>query len=148
MIKNSPTVSSLVKQMAAILRAHIGVAEPTAAGGDLVSLVRAYWQVHNLIDAPEDGPRTRRHPLNRAQHIDLEHISLTLYRQIMALTGLSFYPSWQLCISAVRIEAEGCAITSEFALAEIERLKRYVVDLGFKEQIVAERWMIEEGATA
>ncbi len=147
-MKNSPVVAKLTLEIAAIIRQHLALPEPTASGGDLVSLVAAYWHIHNLIDAPEDAPRKTRHPLNRAHLIDLEHVSLTLYRQIMAITGLSFHPSWQLCVSAVRIEEEGGLLTSDFALAEIERLKHYVVDLGFREQIVIERWMVEEGATA
>lgn len=148
MIKNTPVVASLSIEIAAILRKHIGVPEPTTKGGDLVSLVQAYWKIHSLIDAPEDVPRTRRHPLNRHQLMDLEHVSLTLYRQIMALTGLSFYPSWQVCVAAVRIEAEGVDLDSEVGTTEVARLKQYVDELGFKEQIVTERWMVEEGATA
>lgn len=148
MIKNSPVVANLAMEIAAIVRQHLGVPEPTAKGGDLVSLVQAYWHIHNLIDAPEDKPRTKRHPLNQGQLIDLERVSLTIYRQIMALTGLSFYPSWQVCVAAVRIEAAGGLLDSEIGLAEIDRLKKWVDELGFKAQIIAERWMVEEGATA
>ena len=148
MIKNSPVVANLTMEIAATIRQHLNVPEPTATGGDLVSLVQAYWHIHNLIDAPEDKPRTKRHPLNHGQLIDLERVSLTIYRQIMALTGLSFYPSWQICVSAVRIEAAGALLDSEIGAAEIERLKGWIDEMGFKEQIVAERWMVEEGATA
>ena len=148
MIKNSPVVARLTTEIAAIIRQHLNVPEPTANGGDLISLVQAYWHIHNLIDAPEDKPRTKRHPLNHGQLIDLERVSLTIYRQIMALTGLSFYPSWQICVAAVRIEAAAQLLDSEIGLAEVDRLKKWVDDLGFKEQIIAERWMVEEGATA
>ena len=148
MIKNSPVVASLTMEIAAIIRQHLSVPEPTAKGGDLVSLVQAYWHIHNLIDAPEDKPRTKRHPLNQGQLIDLERVSLTIYRQIMALTGLSFYPAWQVCVAAVRIEAARGLLDSEIGLAEIDRLKKWVDELGFKAQIIAERWMVEEGATA
>ncbi|ANF84618.1 hypothetical protein A7J50_1179 [Pseudomonas antarctica] len=148
MIKNSPVVASLTMEIAAIIRQHLNVPEPTAKGGDLVSLVQAYWHIHNLIDAPEDQPRIKRHPLNQGQLIDLERVSLTIYRQIMALTGLSFYPAWQICVSAVRIEAAEELLDSEIGELEIARLKKWVDDLSFKDQIIAERWMVEEGATA
>lgn len=148
MIKNSLVVANLSMEIAAIVRQHLGVPEPTAKGGDLVSLVQAYWHIHNLIDAPEDKPRTKRHPLNQGQLIDLERVSLTIYRQIMALTGLSFYPSWQVCVAAVRIEAAGGLLDSQIGLAEVDRLKKWVDELGFKAQIITERWMVEEGATA
>ncbi|MBX7274595.1 hypothetical protein K2E95_01295 [Pseudomonas sp. ERGC3:01] len=132
MIKNSPVVANLTMEIAAIVRQHLCVPEPTANGGDLVSLVQAYWHIHNLIDAPEDKPRTKRHPLNQGQLIDLERVSLTIYRQIMTLTGLSFYPAWQVCVAAVRIEAEGELLDSEIGLAELDRLKKWVDELGFQ----------------
>ena len=147
-MKNSPTVARLALEIAAAVRQHLELPEPTASGGDLVSLVTAYWHIHNLIDAPEDGPRTKRHPLSRTQLIDLERVSLTLYRQIMAITGLSVYPSWQICIAAIQIEAEGGQLDSDIGRWEIAHLKQWVTELGFKEQIVIERWMVEEEATA
>ncbi|AKS06953.1 hypothetical protein [Pseudomonas trivialis] len=148
MIENSPVVASLTMEIAAIIRQHLSVPEPTAKGGDLVSLVQSYWHIHDLIDAPEDNPRTKRHPLNRVQLIDLQHVSLTIYRQIMALTGLSFYAAWQVCVAAVRIEAAGGLLDTEIGQTEITRLKAWVSARGIKEQIIAERWMVEEGATA
>lgn len=148
MIKNSPVVANLTMEIAAIIRKHLDVPEPTATGGDLVSLVQSYWHIHDLIDAPEDNPRTKRHPLNRGQLIDLQRVSLTIYRQIMGLTGLSFYPAWQVCVAAVRIEADGGLLDSETGQAEIIRLKEWVSQRGIKEQIITERWMVEEGATA
>lgn len=148
MIKNSPIVAGLTMEIAAIIRQHLNVPEPTAKGGDLVSLVQSYWHIHDLIDAPEDNPRTKRHPLNRGQLIDLQRVSLTIYRQIMALTGLSFYPAWQVCVAAVRIGDAGVKVDSEIGQAEIARLKAWVSGRGVRDQIITERWMVEEGATA
>lgn len=147
-MKNSPAVAKLSLDLAAIVRRHIDVPEPTAAGGDLPSLVSAYWKVSGIIDAQEEGPRTRRHRLNHGQLVDLEHISLAIYRQVMALTGLSINPAWRCVMSAIRIEVMGGDITTPEAQREVQELLSWVAGCGFREQIILERWMVLEGATA
>ncbi|WP_342650893.1 hypothetical protein [Pseudomonas sp. REB1044] len=147
-MKNSPAIARLSLDLAAMVRRHINVPEPTATGGDLPSLVGAYWKVSGIIDAPEDGARTRRHPLNQAQLIDLEHISMAIYRQVMALTGMSVNPAWRCVMSAIRIEEMGGDITTAEAQREVQELLSWVVGCDFREQIIQERWMVLEGATA
>lgn len=147
-MKNSPALAKLSLELAAMVRRHIDVPEPTATGGDLPSLVGAYWKVSGIIDAPEEGRRTRRHRLNQDQLIDLEHISLAIYRQVMALTGLSIHPAWRCVQSALRIEELGGDLTTPAAKREILDLVSWVAGCGFREQIILERWMVLEGATA
>lgn len=147
-MKNSPAIAKLSLDLAAMVRRHIDVPDPTATGGDLPSLVSSYWKVSGIIDAPEEGPRTRRHRLNQAQLVDLEQISLAIYRQVMALTGLSINPAWRCVVSAIRIEEMGGDITTTEAQREIQELKAWVAGCGFREQIILERWMVLEGATA
>ncbi|ANY85960.1 hypothetical protein [Pseudomonas putida] len=147
-MKNSPAVAKLSLDLAAMVRRHIDVPDPTATGGDLPSLVSAYWKVNGIIDAPEEGPRTRRHRLNQMQLIDLEHISLAIYRQVMALTGLSIHPAWRCVMSAIRIDELGGDFNSLAAKREVLDLVTWVAGCGFREQIILERWMVLEGATA
>lgn len=147
-MKNSPAVAKLSLNLAAMVRCHIDLPEPTATGGDLPSLISSYWKASGIIDAPEEGARTRRHRLNQAQLIDLEHISLAIYRQVMALTGLSINPAWRCVISAVRIEEMGGDIAAPEAQREVQELLSWVAACGFREQIILERWMVLEGATA
>lgn len=147
-MKNSPAVAKLSLDLAAMVRRHIDVPEPTATGGDLPSLISAYWKVSGIIDAPEEGPRTRRHRLNHGQLVDLEHISLTIYRQVMALTGLSIHPAWRCVMSAIRIDELGGDFTTLAAKREVLDLVSWVAGCGFREQIIQERWMVLGGATA
>ncbi|WP_445673858.1 hypothetical protein ACUDA6_07295 [Pseudomonas ceruminis] len=147
-MKNSPAIAKLSLDLAAMVRRHIDVPDPTATGGDLPSLVSAYWKVSGIIDAPEEGPRTRRHRLNQMQLIDLEHISLAIYRQVMALTGLSIHPAWRCVMSAIRIDELGGDFNSLAVKREVLDLVTWVAGCGFREQIILERWMVLEGATA
>ena len=147
-MRNSSVVAKLALDLAAIVRRHIDVPGPTATGGDLPSLVSAYWKVSGIIDAPEEGPRIRRHRLNQAQLVDLEQISLAIYRQVMALTGLSINPAWRCVMSAIRINEMGGDVTTAEAQRELHELLSWAAGCGFREQIILERWMVLEGATA